>query len=66
MVRNGPYRYLRHPNYVIVVIELFAVPLMFDAYITACIISLMNACVLFVRIRIENQAITDITSPNHR
>ena len=57
LVQKGPYRYLRHPNYVIVVIELIAIPFMFNAYITASVITLMNAAVLFVRIRTENQAL---------
>ena len=61
-VRTGPYRYLRHPNYVIVVVELLVIPLMFDAYVTSVGVSLLNAAVLRIRIRVENKALMDITN----
>ena len=60
-VMSGPYRFFRHPNYVIVVIELIAIPLMFDAYITALLASLLNAAVLRVRIRAENATLAAVT-----
>lgn len=64
-VRTGPYRYLRHPNYLIVVVELLAVPLMFDAYVTAAGAAILNALVLRVRIRAENQALTHMERQKH-
>jgi len=56
-VHRGPYRFLRHPNYVAVVTELAAAPLMFGAWRTAIAISALNACALVVRIRAENAAL---------
>lgn len=61
-VVKGPYKYLRHPNYVVVAIELLTIPLIFNAYITAIIISLLNAAVLNVRIRTEEQALKHVTA----
>lgn len=51
--RGGPYRWIRHPNYVAVVLEMAALPLLAGAWWTACVFSLCNACILFVRIRCE-------------
>jgi methyltransferase len=50
-IRRGPYRVLAHPNYVAVVVELAAVPLIFGAYTTALVASIANA-VLLLAIRI--------------
>lgn len=57
-VRRGPYRFLRHPNYVAVVLELAALPLVHGAYLTAIAFSIANAAMLFVRIRCEEQALS--------
>ncbi|WNG40456.1 hypothetical protein F0U61_47315 [Archangium violaceum] len=56
-VTRGPYRYLRHPNYVAVVLELAAVPLIHGAWVTAVVFSLANAGLLLVRIRAEEAAL---------
>ena len=57
-IRHGPYRFLSHPNYVAVAIELAAVPLIFDAWITAIVTSLLNATLLLaVRIPAERRAL---------
>jgi methyltransferase len=56
-VDTGPYRWLRHPNYVAVVIEFVAAPMIFGAWRTAVLISVLNAAVLWVRIRCENDAL---------
>ena len=56
MVRRGPYRFLRHPNYVIVAGEIAALPLAFGALWPALVFSLLNALVLFVRVRAEETA----------
>ena len=56
-VRRGPFRYLRHPNYLAVIIEGFAVPLMHGAFLTALGFSLANALLLVVRIRCEERAL---------
>jgi methyltransferase len=57
LVRSGPYRFLRHPNYVAVVLELIAASLMFGAWRTAIVISALNAIVLRTRIRAEEAAL---------
>ena len=56
-VTGGPYRYLSHPNYTAVVIEIFAVPLVHTAWLTAILFSALNAWMLSVRIPIENRAL---------
>ena len=56
-VRGGPYRFLRHPNYLAVIVELAALPLVHGAYLTAMAFSLANAVLLGVRIRCEEQAL---------
>ncbi len=57
LVRRGPYRFLRHPNYLAVIVELFAAPLMFGAWRTAVAVSLMNLIALWIRIRAEEAAL---------
>ncbi|OMC06734.1 hypothetical protein A5735_03805 [Mycolicibacter heraklionensis] len=57
LVHRGPYRWLRHPNYVAVVIEGFALPLIHTAWLTAITFTLANAALLRVRIRLENSAL---------
>ena len=56
-VRRGPYRYLSHPNYVAVVVEILTFPLIFGAWITALVFTALNAAVLSVRIREEDRAL---------
>ena len=55
-VRTGPYVWLRHPNYLAVVLELFAAPMMFGAWRTAIVISLLNLIALRVRVTAEERA----------
>lgn len=57
LVRRGPYRFVRHPNYLVVVLEIAILPLAFGAWMIAAIFSVLNAGVLFVRIRAEEQAL---------
>jgi methyltransferase len=61
LVRRGPYRYLNHPNYVAVVVEIFTFPMIFDAWITALVFTFLNAALLFVRIHEENQTLAELT-----
>lgn len=56
-VTRGPYRFLRHPNYVAVALEGVAVPLVHGAWITAVAFTLANAVLLAVRIRCEEDAL---------
>ncbi len=60
VVRRGPYRILPHPNYVAVVIEGVALPLVHTAWITAVVFTVLNAALLTVRIRVENRALSDL------
>ncbi len=55
-VTTGPYRFLRHPNYVAVAVELCAAPLFFGAWRTAFLVSVLNLMALRVRIREEERA----------
>jgi methyltransferase len=57
LVRRGPYRWLHHPNYVAVVAEGIALPLIHTAWLTAICFTLANALLLTVRIRVENTAL---------
>jgi methyltransferase len=63
-VETGPYRYVRHPNYVAVILEFLAVPLIAGAGFTAGLLSAVNAYVLYDRIRAE-EALLD-ASPAYR
>jgi methyltransferase len=56
-VRRGPYRFLRHPNYVAVAVEILCVPIIHGAWICALVFSAVNALVLRVRIRDEERAL---------
>jgi methyltransferase len=57
LVRQGPYRWLHHPNYVAVVAEGLALPLVHTAWLTAATFTLANALLLRVRLRVENSAL---------
>lgn len=57
LVRRGPYRYLRHPNYLVVAAEILVLPLAFGAWEIALVFSLANAAVLALRIRCEERAL---------
>jgi methyltransferase len=56
-VISGPYRLLRHPNYVAVVVEGVALPLVHSAWLTAVLFTVANAVLLTVRIRVEDAAL---------
>lgn len=62
VVRRGPYRWIRHPNYLIVTIELLVLPLLFGAYFTAILYSLLNIWMLSVRIPAEEKALKEVTN----
>lgn len=59
-VQRGPYRFLKHPNYVAVVTELATLPAMLGAYLTAVTASLINAVLLRLRIKAEERALREI------
>ena len=59
LVRRGPYRWVDHPNYLIVIAEIAVLPLVFGLPVVAAFFSVLNAIVLWVRIREENAALAD-------
>lgn len=66
-VASGPYRYLRHPNYLAVALELLSLPLVFNAWLTALVASLLNAyLLLFIRIPAEEQALQQLNDSESR
>ena len=60
-VTGGPYRVVPHPNYIAVVAEGAALPLVHTAWITALVFSVLNAALLRTRIRVENAALASLT-----
>jgi methyltransferase len=64
VVTSGPYRWVRHPNYVAVVIELFALPMMHTAWLTALAGTLANLEILRRRLRVEEGVL--MADPSYR
>ena len=60
LVRRGPYRFVNHPNYLIVTAEIAVLPLVFGLCQIAVLFSALNAIVLTVRIRAENRALASL------
>lgn len=61
-VRKGPYRYVRHPNYMVVTLEFLVLPLMFGCWLTALAFPILNMAVLRRRIAEEEQAVNTAAS----
>ena len=61
LVSRGPYRWINHPNYVVVIAEIAVLPLVFGLWQAALVFSLLNAAVLTIRIREENHALSEGT-----
>ncbi|GHH98248.1 isoprenylcysteine carboxyl methyltransferase family protein [Neobacillus kokaensis] len=61
VIMKGPYRFLRHPNYCVVSLELLVIPLLFSSYITAILFTLLNILMLRVRIPEEERALRSLT-----
>ena len=57
VVTDGPYRYIRHPNYLAVVLELVAIPMLHGAWLTALVGTLANAWVLAQRLAVEERVL---------
>ncbi|WP_342598670.1 isoprenylcysteine carboxylmethyltransferase family protein [Psychrobacillus sp. FSL H8-0483] len=62
VVTKGPYLFIRHPNYVVVCIEIALLPIMFQAYLTAISFTLLNLAMLSVRIPLEEKALMEATN----
>lgn len=58
ILKKGPYKYIKHPNYMIVIAEIAVIPLAFHLYYTAIIFTLLNSIILFVRIKEENKVLS--------
>ena len=58
LVKDGPFRFVSHPNYCVVIAEIFVLPMVFGLVWYALLFSLLNAIVLTIRIRAENEALT--------
>ncbi|MBD1384129.1 isoprenylcysteine carboxyl methyltransferase [Mucilaginibacter rigui] len=56
-VATGIYKYIKHPNYIIVVCEIAIIPLAFGLYYTAIVFTILNALMLTVRIKKENEVL---------
>ncbi|WP_010284008.1 isoprenylcysteine carboxyl methyltransferase family protein [Bacillus timonensis] len=54
---KGPYKFVKHPNYIIVALEFILIPYLFQAYVTAIIFSFLNLLVMAVRIPVEERAL---------
>ncbi len=59
LVRRGPYRFLKHPNYLIVVAEILLLPLALGDWQSATVFSILNLCLLWWRVRLEDEALRD-------
>lgn len=57
LVQRGPYRFMKHPNYLSVIAEIALIPLIFHLYVTAVIFTVLNAAMLTVRIHEENRVL---------
>lgn len=57
VIRTGPYRFVRHPNYLVVVAEIFLLPLVFNAWAICIVFSIVNAALLSQRIRMEERTL---------
>jgi methyltransferase len=62
LIVSGPYRYLAHPNYAVVAAEIAILPLALYLPMTALVFTLLNAVVLFIRIRAESRVLSEATT----
>ncbi len=65
LVTTGPYRFLSHPNYVVVALEIAVLPLAFGLVAYAVVFTLLNAAMMWVRIRSEAGALSRTSSPRN-
>ena len=61
-INRGPYKYMKHPNYIAVITEIAVIPLIFSCYLTAVVFSILNILVLRRRIKIEEKALSGATT----
>ncbi len=63
LIRRGPYRFLSHPNYLVVALEIPVLPLAFGLPLTAAVFCLLNLAVLALRISVEGRALKAMSAP---
>jgi methyltransferase len=61
LVTTGPYRWMRHPNYLAVAVEVFALPMVHTAWLTAVVFSVANLGLMAVRIPVEERALATVS-----
>lgn len=66
LVKSGPYRFLKHPNYAVVIGEIAVLPLAFGLPWYALAFSILNGIVLSIRLRAENAALGEVSDLSHR
>lgn len=64
LITKGPYKYLKHPNYMAVIIEIAVIPLIFSCYLTSMIFSIINFVLVLRRIEIEENALRNFSGRN--
>lgn len=57
LIKNGVYKYVKHPNYLVVIAEIAIIPLVFHLYFTAIAFTVLNAIMLSVRVKEENKVL---------
>lgn len=62
LITSGPFRFMRHPNYFVVIAEIAVLPMIFGFVWVAVLYSALNAAMLWVRIRAENAAYSDVSA----
>lgn len=62
VVTKGPYQYIRHPNYLVVCLEIALLPVMFEAYVTAILFTILTILMLSIRIPLEEEALKNATN----
>ena len=66
LVKKGPYKWLPHPNYLIVALEIAVIPLIFQAYLTAGLFTILNMIMMLIRIPAEEAALRSIFKNSER
>lgn len=64
LVARGPYRFLRHPNYIVVALEIFVLPMVFGMFWYALAGTLINGAILYWRIRVEQETFKEAAPPS--
>ncbi|WP_226526707.1 isoprenylcysteine carboxyl methyltransferase family protein [Metabacillus niabensis] len=62
VISRGPYKFVKHPNYIVVAIEILILPLLFHAYITAILFTILNVIMMTIRIPAEESALQTYTN----